>query len=174
MVQFQRKSLITSRNPDSPREKSVHTVLMKKFPGMVNTKTSKDTSASVTGKHLRILPCHQSITAGIMCTDSLSSYKTYANKIGVSIVQIKNGKFKEGIYHIQNINALHSNLRSWIQKFKGISTKYLANYLYWFKWLEFFKSEKRALKGQQLLIHAHSSSCRVRIKDFQGRGLVFI
>ena len=48
----------------------------------------------------------------IMCTDSLSSYKTYANKNSVSLVQIKNGKFKEGIYHIQNINALHNNLRS--------------------------------------------------------------
>ncbi|HSR03893.1 MAG TPA: hypothetical protein VLM88_04840 [Proteiniclasticum sp.] len=57
-------------------------------------------------------------------------YETYANKNGVSLVQIKNGKFKESIYHIQNINALHSNLRSWIQKFKGVSTKYLANYLY--------------------------------------------
>lgn len=88
-------------------------------------------------------------------TDSLSSYKTYANKNGVSLVQIKIGKFKEGIYHIQNINALHSNLRSWIQKFKGVSTMYLANYLYWFKWLEFFKSEKRALKSKLLLIHAH-------------------
>jgi len=39
---------------------------MKKFPGMVNTKTNKDTSASPAGKHLRILPCHQSITAGMM------------------------------------------------------------------------------------------------------------
>ena len=56
-----------------------------------------------------------------------------------------------------------------MQKFKGVSTKYLANYLYWFKWLEFFKSEKRALKSKQLLIHAHSSHINVRIKDFQGR-----
>ena len=110
----------------------------------------------------------------ILCTDSLGSYKTYANKHSVSLVQIKKDKFKEGIYHIQNINAFHSNLRAWMQKFKGVSTKYLANYLYWFKWLEFFKSEKRALKSKQLLIHAHSSHINVRIKDFQGRGPVYI
>lgn len=110
----------------------------------------------------------------ILCTDSLASYNKYAKKYGISLVQVKNGKFKEGIYHIQNINSFHGNLRGWIQRFKGVSTKYLANYLYWFKWLEFFKSEKRALKGKQLLIHAHSSSCNVRIKDFQGRGPVFI
>jgi len=110
----------------------------------------------------------------IICTDSLGSYKKYATHYGRSLVQIKSGKFKEGIYHIQNINAFHSNLRGWMQKFKGVSTKYLANYLYWFKWLEFFKSEKRALKSKQLLIHAQSSNRSVRIKDFQGRGPIFI
>ena len=110
----------------------------------------------------------------ILCTDSLGSYKTYANKHSVSLVQIKKDKFKEGIYHIQNINAFHSNLRAWMQKFKGVSTKYLANYLYWFKWLEFFKSEKRALKSKQLLIHAHSSNCNIKIKDFQGRKPAYV
>jgi len=97
-----------------------------------------------------------------MCTDSRAA------------IQIKNGKFKEGIYDIQNIIALHSNLRGWKQKFKGVSTKYLANYSYWFKWLEFFKGEKRALKSEQFLINAHSSHNNDRIKDFQGSGLIYI
>lgn len=97
--------------------------------------------------HLEKLFNNRIVEESILCTDSLASYKTYANKNGGLLVQIKNGKFKEGIYHIQNIDAFHSNLRAWMQKFKGVSTKYLADYLYCFKWLEFFKSEKRALKA---------------------------
>lgn len=87
----------------------------------------------------------------IMCTDSLGSYRTFAAKNNVELVQVKNGKFKEGIYHIQNINALHSNLKRWMRRFNGVSTKYLVNYMYWFKWLEFSKSEKGATKKQSVI-----------------------
>lgn len=54
------------KDPDFPREKSVRIVLMKMYQDMVNTKTSKDISANHARKHLQILPCHQSIIAGMM------------------------------------------------------------------------------------------------------------
>lgn len=37
------------------------------------------------------------------------------------------------IYHIQNVNKTHRNLKEWIREFNGISTKYLQNYLNYFK-----------------------------------------
>jgi len=37
----------------------------------------------------------------------------------------------KGIYHIQHLNAYHSNLKNYIGQFKGISSKYLNNYLVW-------------------------------------------
>ena len=35
----------------------------------------------------------------------------------------------KGLYHIQNVNGLHSRLKHWINLFKGIASKYLDNYL---------------------------------------------
>lgn len=48
---------------------------------------------------------------------------------------IKRGKHKEGLYHIQHINGLHSNLKKWMNRFNGVATKYLNNYIKWFKYL---------------------------------------
>lgn len=44
----------------------------------------------------------------------------------------KRGKHKEGLYHIQHINALHSNLKKWMNRFNGVATKYINNYIKWF------------------------------------------
>lgn len=110
----------------------------------------------------------------IFCTDSHKSYIRFANNMGIELHQIKRGKHKEGIYHIQHINAFHSKLKEWIYKFHGVSTKYLANYMYWFKWLEFFNTEKDTIKSKQLLIHAHSSHCDTKLRDFKSREAIFV
>ena len=31
-----------------------------------------------------------------------------------------------------------------MDNFNGVATKYLANYMYWFKWIELFKTDKDA------------------------------
>ena len=56
--------------------------------------------------------------------------------------QIGTGKYKKSIYHIQHINAYHSRLKEFMIGFHGVATKYLANYMYWFKWIELFKVQK--------------------------------
>ena len=58
----------------------------------------------------------------------------------------------KGIYHIQHINGFHSNFKSFLQKFRGVSTKHLNSYLKWFKWIELFKNEKELLKIQKAYI----------------------
>lgn len=57
----------------------------------------------------------------------------------------------KGIYHIQHINAFHSNFKAFLQKFRGVSTKHLNSYLKWFKWIELFKDEKEILKNLESL-----------------------
>jgi len=37
---------------------------------------------------------------------------------------------------VQNVNAYVSRLRSWMRRFKGVATKYLASYLGWFRMLD--------------------------------------
>ena len=40
------------------------------------------------------------------------------------------------IYHIQNVNAYDSRLKSWMQHFHGVATKYLESYLGWMRLLD--------------------------------------
>lgn len=67
----------------------------------------------------------------IFCTDSEKSYKQFIKKNKYKIVQIPRGKHKNGVYHINHINSFHNNLKHFTDKFRGISTKYLSNYLSW-------------------------------------------
>jgi len=47
----------------------------------------------------------------IFCTDSHKSYIKFAQNLDIELQQIKCGKHKGGIYHIQHINAFHSKLK---------------------------------------------------------------
>ena len=44
-------------------------------------------------------------------------------------------------YHIQNVNGAHSNIKKWMAKFNGVSTKYLQNYMNWYCLLEETKDQ---------------------------------
>ena len=70
-----------------------------------------------------------------LCTDKMNSYVRFANSNNIKLVQLKTGKAKKGIYHIQHINAYHSELKRFMKIFKGVATKYLNNYLLWHNWI---------------------------------------
>ncbi|MBL4937800.1 IS1595 family transposase [Clostridium sp. YIM B02515] len=110
----------------------------------------------------------------ILCTDSHKSYIQFAQNSGVELQQIKRGKHKEGIYHIQHINAFHSKLKKWMDRFNGVATKYLTNYMYWFKWLEIFNTEKDTIKSKNLLVQSHTSHSDTKLKDFKIREAIYI
>lgn len=42
----------------------------------------------------------------------------------------------KGVYHIQNINSMHSRFRRFLRNYCGVSTKYLNHYLSLFIWIE--------------------------------------
>ena len=68
----------------------------------------------------------------IFCTDSEKSYQGFAAHNGFKLIQIESGKHKKGVYHINHINAFHNNLKNFSFGFRGMSTKYLNNYLTWY------------------------------------------
>lgn len=75
----------------------------------------------------------------ILCTDAWRAYMTYAKDKGMEHYRIntsKTGHVIKGIYHIQNVNGYHARVSQWIDRFKGVATKYLDNYLAWFQFLE--------------------------------------
>ncbi|MEC0194717.1 IS1595 family transposase, partial [Paenibacillus apiarius] len=50
----------------------------------------------------------------IFCTDSHKSYVQFAKYCSLEHKRIQRGKHKEGIYHIQHINAVPSKLKKWM------------------------------------------------------------
>jgi len=78
----------------------------------------------------------------ILCSDSHHSYKGFAKKNEVEFHPINVSKKQRvrGMYHIQHVNATHNKLKKWIDNtFWGVSTKYLQQYLNWYKAKELLK-----------------------------------
>jgi len=58
-------------------------------------------------------------------------------------------------------------------RFHGVSTKFLANYLCWFKWLEFFNEDKEIVKSKNMLVHSTIEFVDTKIENFKERIPVF-
>lgn len=66
------------------------------------------------------------------------------DKLNIELKQVPRGKSMiDSVYHLQHINALHSSFKRWLMTFNGVSTKYINNYLAWFKFLQLSKKIKR-------------------------------
>lgn len=88
-------------------------------------------------------------------SDSFWGYNTLASYCKSKHIAIPTGKHSFGKYNIQRINSIHSKLKSFIRSYKGVSTKYLSNYLYLFKYIQcgleatplFFRGREPYLKA---------------------------
>ncbi len=100
----------------------------------------------------------------IICTDKWRAYKTYCKEKGIKLYQLKpgdTGRVIKGIYHIQNVNSFHSRLKKFINKFKGISSKYLDNYLSWYNFLDSIGHENTVNNIKEFLVKI----CLYQIND---------
>ena len=71
------------------------------------------------------------LNEAILCTDKDRAYAKFATRNKFEHVPLKGGMARLGVYHVQNVNAYHSRLKHFLRRFKGVSTKYLNNYLVW-------------------------------------------
>jgi hypothetical protein len=110
----------------------------------------------------------------ILCTDAHQSYVPVAKKLDLSVKQFKQGKHADGIYHIQHVNSYHSRMKYWIEGFRGVSTKYLSNYLCWFKWLSVKNSQKDVEKAKFIFLRLSAEETNVTWKKFSNLSAVFI
>lgn len=78
----------------------------------------------------------------LLVTDANAAYRYFARDSGIShqFVNLSAGERVRGAIHIQNVNAYHSRFRLWLDRFHGVATHYLSNYLGW-RW---------ALDGQRI------------------------
>jgi transposase-like protein len=74
----------------------------------------------------------------LLCSDSKSSYKSFANMFDFAheTINARKEHVAKGIYHVQNVNAYGSRLRRWMVRFHGVSTKHLPSYLGWMRILD--------------------------------------
>jgi len=110
----------------------------------------------------------------ILCTDSHKSYNKFARDLSLDHKRIPSGKHKEGVYHIQHINSIHSKLKRWMRVFNGVSTKYLSSYMCWFKWIELFGSDKDALKIKNFIVQSCVPHAYTKILNFKTRIPAFV
>ncbi len=80
----------------------------------------------ITSNELETLYYGHIAKGSILCADSHKSYTQFANDLSLEHKRIKRGKHKYGLYHIQHINAIHRNLKKWMNRFNGIATKNIS------------------------------------------------
>ena len=78
----------------------------------------------------------------LLVTDGHAAYPAFARSAGISheAVNAGAGTRSHGALHIENVNAYHSRMRGWLVGFRGVASRYLANYFGW-RW---------ALDGQRI------------------------
>ena len=70
-----------------------------------------------------------------VCADALAQHDRVAQRLGLvlkTLVTTEGQTVREGVFHLQHVNAHHSTLKSWVNNwFKGVASKYLYRYVGW-------------------------------------------
>ena len=78
----------------------------------------------------------------LLVTDGNNVYPPCAKSLGIKHEALNQsaGERVRGAIHIQTVNNHHSRFKDFLRRFRGVSTKYLGNYLRWFERRDILKS----------------------------------
>ena len=114
---------------------------------MINPILSADTTAEIAANF------KDNITENsVLCSDGSWSYVTIAKEKNCDHKRLINGKLRviDKVYHIQTVNGAIAHFKGWVNgKMKGVATKYLSNYLAW------FRESNAKLNKQKILVAAY-------------------
>ena len=102
------------------------------------------------------------------CTDGAPQYVNFAISGKLDLLQFQQKEGRIGLYNIQHINSYHSVLKNFMRKFKGVSTKYLPNYLVWNNF-ENYANETFVEKHRILLEFIVTTNKKVLRKSYHQR-----
>ena len=109
------------------------------------------------------------------CVDSHKSYMAIKDKLNIELKQVPRGKSMiDSVYHLQHINALHSSFKRWLMTFNGVSTKYINNYLAWFKFLQLSKKNKKNDRIKDMLVNVATKDTYVTRATIRNRFIELI
>lgn len=91
--------------------------------------------------------------SSLLCTDSATNYKKFAKMKGLTHEILPRGTHvSKSVYHIQHVNSFYSRLKQWMDRFQGVATKYIDNYMFWFRFLELHKKLDFTDRQKKLLL----------------------
>ena len=82
-------------------------------------------------------------------------YREVARKLNLKLVKVF-GQYNP-IYNVKRVFKYNRELREWMRNFNGIATKYLNNYLMWFKFLFISKKYKEFNRIKELFMELATS-----------------
>lgn len=100
-------------------------------------------------RHAQLKTCLGDVLAegAVLVSDGAPVYRRFAIATGVKHqhVNLRAGIRVVGEIHVQNVNGWHSRFKGWLLRFRGVASRYLANYSGW----------QRLLDDRQLVRPAH-------------------
>lgn len=107
-------------------------------------------------------------TDNTLCTDGWKPFKKYAHDRGIECYGFAAVRVYKGIYHIQNVNNYHMRLKRWVDRFNGVASKYLDNYLTWFKFIDSKAFERTMdILTESCLHNTHNTNNSLRQSAFE-------
>ena len=139
---FSEKGKRNLKRPARKRGGSANKTLKEnKFGVLVTTDRSGKKMAKAVGRGtMKMKELTEALTgkvdkSAILCTDSYRGYKALAESEGfkhIAVSALGKPTQKNKAFHIQTVNSVHNTLRQFLDRYRGVSSKYLQNYLYWF------------------------------------------
>lgn len=106
----------------------------------------------------------------LLISDSKSAYQEISTKLKCTLIQIPSGQHHEGMYNLGSINQYHSELKNWLSRFKGVSTKHLEGYLVWFRFMKLLQYQKEQDKRtNELMNYTISNKVSIQNRDISNR-----
>lgn len=103
------------------------------------------------------------ITAdSVLVTDKHRAYIKFCEDLELQHEAAYAGVRRTGAYHMQNVNALHSQLKGFMRRFNGVATKYLDNYLVYWQWRN--RDALLALAGAANAVVSYKALADMRMK----------
>jgi len=107
-------------------------------------------------------------SGAILCTDEEKTFRKFASDHKLQHEQVcpkKKRYVTKEIYHIQNVNAYHERLKTFIDRFRGVATKYLNHYIAYHLFLDSTRSVDELTRTRELFLQALRQPMRTTGKD---------
>jgi transposase-like protein len=100
----------------------------------------------------------------IISTDDHHAYRGVLREIGVAAHwRYKASDRSYGV--INAVNALHSRLKDFLKRFKGVSSRWVESYLIWLRWTESLRIRNNRERAERAVAHAVSGYYQTKIRD---------